>query len=88
MADSSSDSSSSIGAAVGFAFRLAGGSSATSRGSREAGGALLGAERAGSCGGGGGSCGGGKVPKADTGCRNRLCCGEAWVIPYDWFSNS
>ena len=74
LADSSSDSSSLIGAAVGFVFRLAGGSSATSRGSLEAGGALLGAGRAGS---GGGPCGGGRVLKADAGCRNRLCCGEA-----------
>ena len=76
-AESSSDSSSSIGAVVGFAFRLAEGSSVedeTNRGSREAGDALLGAGRAGS---GGGPCGGGKVPKADVGCRNRLCCGEA-----------
>ena len=73
LADSSSDSSSSIGAAVGFVFRLAGGSAATSRGSLEAGGALLGTGRAGN---GGGPCGGGKVPKVDTGCRNRLCCGE------------
>ena len=41
MADSSSDSSNSIGAAVGFIFHLAGGSSAedgASRGSRRAGG--------------------------------------------------
>ena len=67
-AESSSDSSNLIGAVVGFAFRLVGGSSAedeTSRGSREAGGALLGVGRAGS---GGGPCGGGKVPKADAGC--------------------
>ena len=74
LADSSSDSSSSIGAGVGFVFRLAGGSATTSRGSLEARGALLGAGRAGS---GRGPCGGGRVPKADAGCRNRLCCGEA-----------
>ena len=76
-AESSSDSSSSIGAVIGFAFRLAGGSpveDATSRGSREAGGALLGVGRAGS---GAGPCSGGKVLKADAGCRNRLRCGEA-----------
>ena len=73
----SSDSSNSIGVVVGFAFRLAGGvptEDATSRGSLEAGGALLGAGRAGS---GGGPCGGGKAPKADVGCRNKLRCGEA-----------
>ena len=74
LAESSSNSSSSIGAAVGFVFHLAGGSAATSHGSLEPGGALLGAERAGS---GGGPCGGGRVPKADAGCRNMLCCGEA-----------
>ena len=72
--ESSSDSSSLIGAAVGFVFRLAGGSATTSRGSLEVGGALLGAGRARS---GGGPCGGGRVPKADAGCRNRLHCGEA-----------
>ena len=74
LAESSSDSSSSIGAAVGFIFHLAGGSAATSRGSLEAGGALLGAGRAGS---GGGPCGEGRVSKADVRCWNRLCCGEA-----------
>ena len=74
LADSSSNLSNSIRAAVGFVFRLAGGSAATSRGSLEAGGALPGAEKAGS---GGGPCGGGRVPKADAGSRNRLCCGEA-----------
>ena len=76
-AESSSDSSSLIGAVVSFAFHLARGSFAedeTSRGSREAGSALLGARRAGS---GGGPCGGGKVPKANAGCQNKLCCGEA-----------
>ena len=72
--DSSSDLSSSIRAAVGFVFRLARGSAATNHGSLEAGGALLGAGRAGSDGG---PCGGGKVPKADVRCRNRLRCGEA-----------
>ena len=74
LADSSSESSSSIGAAVGFAFRFEEGPAATSRGSLEAGVTLLGAGRAGS---GGGPCGGGKVPKAEAGCRNRLRCGEA-----------
>ena len=91
LADSPSDSSSSIGAVVGFVFRLAGGSSAeseTSRGSHRAGGALLGAGRVGSWDGGGGPCSGGRVPKADAGCRNRLCCGDACVIPCDWFNNS
>ena len=66
-AESSSDSSSSIGAVVGFAFHLAEGApakDATSRGSLEAGGALLGVGRAGS---GGGPCGGGKVPMSDVG---------------------
>ena len=78
LADSSSDSSSLIGAAVGFVFRLAGGSVATNHGSLEAGAALLGAGRAES---GGGPCGGGRDPKADAGCRNRLRCGEACVSP-------
>ena len=77
LADSSSNLSSLIGAAVGFVFRLAEGSSTTNCGSHEAGGALLGAGRARSCGGGGGPCGGGKVPKADARCQNRLRCGEA-----------
>ena len=75
-AESSSDSSSSIGAVVGFAFRLARGApaeDATNRGSLEAGDALLGAGRA---GGGGDPCGGGRIPKADAGCRNRLRCGK------------
>ena len=74
LAKSSSDSSSLIGAAIGFIFHLVGGSTATSRGSLEAGGALLGAGRAGS---GGDPYSGGRVPKADAGCRNRLRCGEA-----------
>ena len=74
LAESSSESSSSIGAAVGFVFHLAKGSAAANRGSLEARGALLGVRRAGS---GGGPCGGGKAPKADVGCRNRLRCGEA-----------
>ena len=74
LADSSSESSSSIGAAVDFAFRFAEGSAAVTCGSLEAGDALLGAGRAGS---GGGPCGGGKAPKADVGYRNRLRCGEA-----------
>ena len=72
--NSSSDSSSSIGAALGFVFHLAGGSATTNRESFEAGGALLGVGRVGS---GGGPCGGGRDPKADAGCRNRLRCGEA-----------
>ena len=74
LAKSSSESSSSIRAAVGFAFRLAEGSAIANRGSLEAGGALLGAGRTGS---GGGPCGGGKAPKADVRCWNRLRCGEA-----------
>ena len=74
LADSSFDSSSSIGAAVGFVFCLAESSAATNRGSLEAGGTLLGT---GSVGSGGDPCRGGRVPKADTGCRNRLHCGEA-----------
>ena len=74
LAESSSESSSSIGAAVGFVFRLAESSTVTSRGSLAAGGALLGAGRVGN---GGGPCGGGKAPKADVGCRNKLRCGEA-----------
>ena len=78
--DSSSDLSSSIGGAVGFAFRLTGGSIL---GSLEARGALLGAGRAGS---GGGPWGGDRVPKANVGCQNRLCCGEACVS--HWLSNS
>ena len=74
LADSFSESFSSIGVAVGFAFRFEEGSTATSRRSLEAGVTLLGAGRAGS---GGGPCGGGKVPKAEAGCWNRLRCGEA-----------
>ena len=74
LADSSSESSSSIGAAIGFAFRFEDGSAATSCGSLEAGVIVLGARRAGS---GGGPCGGGKVLKAKAGCWNRLRCGEA-----------
>ena len=73
-AESSSESSSFMGAAVGFSFRFADGSVVTNRGSLEAGGAFLGAGRAGS---GGGPCGGGRVPKAEVGCRNRLHWGEA-----------
>ena len=64
LAESFSESSSSIGAAVGFVFRLAEGSAVASRGSLEAGGTLLGAGRARS---GGGPCGGGKASKADVG---------------------
>ena len=74
LAESSSESSSSIGVAVGFAFRFADGSATTNRGSLEAEEALLGTGRVGS---GGGPCGRGKAPKAEVGCRNRLCCGEA-----------
>ena len=74
LAELSSDSSSSIGAVIGFVFRLARGSAATSRGSLEARDALLGAGRAGS---GGGPSGGGGVSKANARCRNRLRCGEA-----------
>ena len=73
-AESYSESSSSIGAAVGFAFRFADSSVATNCGSLEAGEALLRARRAGS---GGGPCGGGKAPKVEVGCQNRLRCGEA-----------
>ena len=72
-AESSSESSSSIKAAIGFAFRFADGSAVANRGSLEAKEALLGAGRAGS---GGGPCDGGKAPKAEVGCRNRLCWGE------------
>ena len=74
LAESSSESSSSIGAAVGFAFRLAEGFAAASRGSLEVRKTLLGIGRARS---GGGPCGGGKVPKAEAGYQNRLRCGEA-----------
>ena len=74
LADSSSESSSSIGAAVGFAFRFEEDPAATSRGSLEAGVTLPGAGRAES---GGGPYGGGKVPKAEAGCQNKLRCGEA-----------
>ena len=45
LAESSSESSSSIGAAVGFAFRLAEGFAVASRGSLEAGKTLLGIGR-------------------------------------------
>ena len=74
LADESSESSSLIRAAVGFAFRFEEGPATTSRGSLEAGVTLPGVGRAGS---GGGPCGGGKVPKAEAGCRNRLRCSEA-----------
>ena len=73
-AESSSESSNSSGAAVGFAFRFVDNSAATNRGSLEAGEALLGAERAGS---GVGPYGGSKDPKAKVGCWNRLRCGKA-----------
>ena len=69
LAESSSKSSSSIGATVGFAFRFVEGFAADNRGSLEAEGALLGAERA---GGGGGPCGGSKAPKAEAGCWNNI----------------
>ena len=83
LADLSSESSSSIGAAVGFAFRFEEGPVATSCGSLEAGVTLLGAGRVRS---GGGPCGEGKVPKAEAECRNKLRCGEAWLSP--WLSSS
>ena len=73
-AESSSESSSSMGAAVGFSFRFADGSAMTNRGSLEAGGAFLGA---GSVGSEGGPCGGGRALKAEVGCQNRLRWGEA-----------
>ena len=73
-AESSSESSSSMGAAVGFSFRFADGSAVTNRGSLEAGGAFLGAR---SMGSGGGPCGGGRAPKAEVRCRNMLRWGEA-----------
>ena len=63
-----------MGAAVSFSFCFADGSATTNRGSLEAGGAFLGVGRAGS---GGGPCGGGRVPKAEVGCRNKLRWGEA-----------
>ena len=72
--ESSSESSSLIGAAVGFVFCLAEGSAVASRGNLAAGGALLGTGRAWS---GGGPCSGSKAPKTDVGCLNRLRCGEA-----------
>ena len=73
-AESSSESSSSMGAVVGFSFRFADGSVVTNRGSLEAGGAFLGAGRVGS---GGGPCGGSRVPKVEVGYRNKLCWDEA-----------
>ena len=73
-AESSSESSSSMGAAVGFSFRFADGFVVTNQGSLEAGGAFVGAGRARS---GGGPYGGSRVPKAEVGYRNRLCWGEA-----------
>ena len=73
-AESSSESSSSMGAAVGFSFRFADGSAVTNRGSLEAEGAFFGA---GSAGSGGGPCGGGRAPKAEVGCQNRLRWGKA-----------
>ena len=63
-----------MGAAVGFSFRFADGSVVTNRGSLEAGGAFLGAGRAGS---GGGPYGGSRVPKAEVEYRNMLRWGEA-----------
>ena len=73
-AESSSKSSSSMGAAVGFSFRFVDGSAVTNRRSLEARGAFLGA---GSVGSGGGPCGGGRALKAEVGCRNKLRWGEA-----------
>ena len=63
-----------MGSAVGFSFRFVDGSTVTNRGSPEARGAFLGA---GSAGSGGGPCGGGRAPKAEVGCPNRLRWGEA-----------
>ena len=73
-AESSSESSSSMGAVVGFSFRFADGSVVTNQGSLEAGGAFLGAGRVGSEGG---RCGGSRVPKSEVGYQNRLRWGEA-----------
>ena len=73
-AESSSESSRSMGAAVGFSFRFADGSVVTDRGSLEAGGAFLSARRVGS---GGGPCSGSRVPKAEVGYLNRFRWGEA-----------
>ena len=73
-AESSSESSSSMGAAVGFSFRFADGFVVTNRGSLEVEGAFLGAERAGS---GGGPCSGSRVPKAEVGYQNKLRWGKA-----------
>ena len=90
MAESSSESSNSIGG-VGFVFRFAGGSAAeddAGRSGHRTRGALLGNGRIGGCGRGGGPCAGCKVPKIDAGCRNMLRCADACVIPYDWFNNS
>ena len=72
-----------MGAAVGFSFCFADGSVVTNRRSLEAGGAFLGAGRAGS---GGGPCGGSRIPKAEVGYRNRLRWGEAYLSP--WLSSS
>ena len=75
-AESSSESSNSMGTVVDFSFRFADGPVVIDRGSLEAGRAFLDAGRAGS---GGGPCGGGRVPKAEARCRNRLCWGEAYL---------
>ena len=88
--ESSSESFSSIGG-VDFVFCFAGGSAAedgAGRSGRSGGGALLGVGRTGGCGRGGGPCAECKVPKTDAGCRNMLHCGDACVIPCDWFNNS
>ena len=73
-AESSSVSSSSMGAAVRFSFRFTDESVVTNQRSLEAGGAFLGARRAGS---GGCPCDGSRVPKAEVGYRNMLRWGEA-----------
>ena len=73
-AESSSESSSSMDAAVDFSFRFVDRPAVTNQGSLEAEGAFLGTERAWS---GGGPCGGGRVPKAEAKCWNRLRWGEA-----------
>ena len=83
LAESSSESSNSIGVAVGFAFRLAEGFAAASRGSLEAGDTLLGIGMAGSDGG---PCDEGKIPKAEARCQNKLQSGEAWLSP--WLNSS
>ena len=90
LAESSSESSNLIGG-VGFVFRFAGGSAAedgTGRSDRRTGGILLGTGKIGGCSRGEGPCAGCKVPKIDAGYWNRLRCGDAYVIPCDWFNTS